>query len=74
MAIEEAVSLMLALLQAATNGLSLATQVSTLIQTATAQGRTSLTTEEMAQCVALDDAARKMLADAITKAQSGANP
>lgn len=68
MEIAEALALVVQLMNAATNGLALATQVSALIQNAQAQGRTTLTADELQQCAALDDTARNLLQSAIDKA------
>lgn len=61
-AVSAAVDLLIALL-------SNATQISTLIQTAQAAGRTTLTSEEWATVVGADDSAESALLAAIAKAK-----
>ncbi len=63
----EAVGLVIQLVNAATNMLAQASQVSELIKKAHAENR-PLTKEELEAIVGTDDAARKILQDAIGKA------
>lgn len=68
MDIATAVSTLLNLTNAAANMLAQAGQVSTMIQSMQAQGRTTFTQEEWAVIQNADVAARKQLAEAIVKA------
>lgn len=61
----EALNLLLALMNTAMTAMASAAQVSAIIKAAQAEGRTTLTAEEMATVKGIDDAARKVLADAI---------
>lgn len=63
----EAVNLLLSLTQAAANSAAAISQVSTIIQRATSEGRTMLNPDEEAGIKALDDAARNALAAEIQR-------
>lgn len=65
-----AINLAAVLLQTAMNAMAAAAQVSAIITKAQAEGRTTLTAEEMAVVKGADDAARAALAGAINAEQS----
>lgn len=64
----EAVNLLVALMNTAMTAMASAARVSAIIKAAQAEGRTTLTDAEMAIVKGIDDAARKVLADAIAAA------
>ncbi len=63
----EAVNLLLSLTQAAANSAAAISQVSMIVQRATAEGRTTLNPDEEALIKAMDDAARNALAAEIQR-------
>lgn len=63
----EAVNLLLSLTQAAANSAAAISSVSTIIQRATAEGRSALNPDEEAIIKAMDDAARNALAAEIQR-------
>lgn len=60
-----AINTLAALMQVLTNGLAGAAQISAIIQKAQAEGRATLTADEMASIRATDDIARASLVAAI---------
>lgn len=62
----EALNALLALMNTAMNAMASAQQVSAILQKAQAEGRSTLTEEEMAVVKGIDDTARKALVDAIS--------
>lgn len=68
MTIAEALAALIQTMNTATNMMAQASQISALIQTATAQGRTTFTADEWATITASDAAARAQLVAAITAA------
>lgn len=67
----EAVNMLVTLMGTANNMIASAGQISQILATAQAQGRTQLTPEEWAVVQGADDAARQQLVDAIAKALKG---
>ncbi len=70
MTIAEALALLLQVTGTAAGMIANAQQISALIQTATAQGRTTFTPEEWATIQGVDTAARAVLVQQITAALS----
>lgn len=70
MTIAEALALLLQVTGTAANMIANAQQISALIQTATAQGRTTFTADEWVQIQGVDTAARALLVQQITAALS----
>ncbi len=63
-----ALNVLLALMNTAMTAMASATQVSAIIKAAQDDGRTTLTADEMLVIKGIDDAARKVLTDAIEQA------